>query len=149
MPASLFVGATKKTRRTVRLPTEAEWEYACRAGTTTQHSFGDNPGDLPDYAWCRANSEAKTHPVGQLRPNAWGLYDMHGNVWEWVSDWYGADYYVNSPREDPTGPTTGSDRPLHGGGMFSPNEAFRSAFRLPKNPSFRWNDEGFRVCASV
>src|SRR4029450_4066176 len=83
-----------------RLPTEAEWEYAARAGSDSSYS-----GPLDQVAWYAANSDDETHPVGQKKPNAWGLYDVQGNVREWVSDLYGANYYINSPAVDPTGPT--------------------------------------------
>ncbi len=96
-----------------RLPTEAEWEYACRAGTT-----GDYAGNLYEMAWYENNSGNQTHPVGQKKPNAWGLYDMHGNVWEWCADWYDSDYYRNSPTTDPQGPSTGSSR-VHRGGVWA------------------------------
>ena len=92
------------------LPTEAQWEYACRAGSTAQYCFGDDAAQLGDYAWYRTNSEHKPHPVGEKKPNAWGLYDMHGNVWEWCADWYDRAYYANSPADDPTGPAGGSSR---------------------------------------
>ena len=92
------------TGRDVRLPTEAEWEYACRAGSTTEWFFGDDPSKLGDYAWYKDNDDKKAHPVGLKKPNPWGLYDMCGNVFERVADLYVKDYYANSPKEDPTGP---------------------------------------------
>jgi len=97
------------------LPTEAQWEYACRAGTTTRYSFGDDSAKLVDYAWLGWNAKGSTHPVGQKKPNAWGLYDMHGNVGEFCADWYSKDYYRNSPAEDPIGPHSGDYRVWRGG----------------------------------
>ena len=98
----------EKTGQDARLPTEAEWEYACRAGSKTKWSFGDDPSKLGDYAWFKENDGGKSHPVGQKKPNPWGLYDIHGNVCERVSDTYAKNYYAKSPKEDPTGPSQGT-----------------------------------------
>jgi len=127
------------------LPTEAQWEYACRAATTTAFSFGDNPTMLGEYAWFADNSSSKTHPVGQRRPNPWGLYDMHGNVWEWCADWYGADYYGHSPPVDPTGPAVASTRVNRGSSWYAPSWEHRSAFRSHDPPGTRSRALGFRV----
>ncbi|MGD0900612.1 MAG: SUMF1/EgtB/PvdO family nonheme iron enzyme, partial [Thermoguttaceae bacterium] len=107
-------------RGSYRLPTEAQWEYACRAGSTGDWCFGSNEAELEDYAWYRQNSRGNTHPVGQKKPNGWRLYDMHGNVYEWCADWHDADYYKASPGSDPTGPLSGSGRVTRGGGWDSP-----------------------------
>ena len=133
----------KAAGRVYRLPTEAEWEYACRAGTATEYSFGDDASQLGDYAWSKRNSEAKTHPVGQKSPNLWGLYDMYGNVSEYCQDWYG-DY----PRDavtDPQGASLGSYRVRRGGGW---NEVAGSAFRARVTPSSR-NRSGFRISLTL
>jgi len=112
-----------------RLPTEAEWEYACRAGSTSEYSFGNSPGQLKAHAWYVDNSSGKTHPVGQKQPNAWGLYDMHGNVAEWCNDRYLESYYQQGPGEDPRGPAEGGQRVLRGGAWNSTAESCRSAYR--------------------
>ena len=134
--------------RVYRLPTEAEWEYACRAGTTTRYYFGDDAGDLGEYAWYRGNSGNRAHRVGQKRPNAWELYDLHGNVWEWCSDWYSTDYYANSPLEDPTGPESGWERVCRGGSWFGTAGSCRSAFRGRDTPGGRAFSLGFRLAFS-
>jgi formylglycine-generating enzyme required for sulfatase activity len=123
-----------------RLPTEAEWEYACRAGTT-----GDYAGDLDAMAWYSSNSGSQTHPVGQKEPNAWGLYDMHGNVWEWVQDRYSSSYYSVSPGTDPPGPTSGSYRVHRGGAWYSSAIRCRSAYRGGDSPGDRHSGLGFRL----
>jgi formylglycine-generating enzyme len=125
---------SEKEGKTYRLPTEAEWESACRAGTTTAYSFGDDEYSLGDYAWYVENTkdigEGYAHQVGLKKPNAFGLYDMHGNVSEWCQDYYGEDYYIQSPEKDPTGPASGSLRVLRGGSWFLKHARLsRSAFR--------------------
>jgi formylglycine-generating enzyme required for sulfatase activity len=129
-----------------RLPTEAEWEYAARAGTTSTYSFGDDAGALGRYAWYWDNSGETTHPVGQKEPNGWGLYDMHGNVWEWVRDWYGE--YSGSPVTDPQGPSSGSSRVYRGGAWFPFAGGCRSAFRFYDTPVTRYSNLGFRLAFS-
>lgn len=140
-----------------RLPTEAEWEYAARAGTT-----GDFAGDLNETAWYFKNSGDKfldeewssdhlrsnnnrTHPVGLKKPNNWNLYDMHGNVWEWCADFYGADYYAKSPAVDPPGPDTGTSRILRGGSWSFTAYNLRSSFRYRSFPSSKLKGFGFRL----
>ena len=163
----------KRAGRVYRLPTEAEWEYACRAGSKTAYSFGESSRSLGDYAWFyekragetpsvdemasnaiflilsgerRSFGERRsreTHPVGQKQPNAWGLYDMHGNVWEWCSDWYGP--YPGGSSTDPTGPQSGSFRVYRGGSWHYNAAGCRSAFRGRGYPSYRDDYRGFRV----
>jgi formylglycine-generating enzyme required for sulfatase activity len=120
-----------------RLPTEAEWEYAARAGTTTQYFFGDDADNLGRYAWYKDNSGEKTHPVGQKEPNPWGLYDMHGNVYEWVQDWYDENYYVRSSASDPRGPSGGKERVVRGGVWYREASYLRSARRYGFPPEVR------------
>jgi len=129
-----------------RLPTEAEWEYACRAGTTTKFSFGDDESRFGQHAWFRENAQSKTHPVGEKKPNPWGLYDMHGNVFEWCRDWYGA--YPSEPVTDPTGPTTGSGRVSRGGSWDGDAATCRVAYRYAYDPSYRTLYFGFRLALS-
>jgi formylglycine-generating enzyme required for sulfatase activity len=119
-----------------RLPTEAEWEYACRAGSDDVYSFGNEPRILGDYGWFADNSGKKTHPVGQKKANAWGLYDMHGNVAEWCHDIYDKNYYQSSPDRNPRGPVVGKEYVLRGGSWKSPADALRSAYRLGEAPGF-------------
>jgi formylglycine-generating enzyme required for sulfatase activity len=137
---------SKKEGKTYRLPTEAQWEYACRAGTTTQYYFGDSESQLGDYAWYNTNAVWGTKPVGGKRPNAWGLYDMHGNVWQWCADWYNQDYYAASPADDPQGPEAGSARVNRGGSWINYARGCRAARRERYEPGDRGSNLGFRVC---
>jgi formylglycine-generating enzyme required for sulfatase activity len=132
-----------------RLPTEAESEYACRAGTTTAWYCGDDEGALQEYAWFNVNSGLKPHPVGQKSPNAWGLRDMHGNVWEWCQDWFGDRDYATSPRDDPTGASGGSHRVYRGGGWRDGASCCRASYRDRGGPGFRHEELGFRLARPV
>ena len=132
-----------------RLPTEAEWEYACRAGTMTRWSFGDDESQLTHYAWYSDNSwdvgGRYGHSVGTKRANPWGLYDLHGNVWEWVKDRHRHDYYRSSPSVDPQGPSSGSRRVIRGGAYHNYAQELRSAIRTNNSPSRRRRNVGFRL----
>jgi formylglycine-generating enzyme required for sulfatase activity len=143
--------------RTYRLPTEAEWEYACRAGTMTRFSFGDSDADFPLYGNIISvvtdpvrqigfkDGYKMMAPVATFRPNGFGLYDMHGNIYEWCSDWYGEDYYSKSPIVDPNGPATGSGRVVRGGSWNCPPHQCRSAHRRSFPPYYAIHFIGFRV----
>jgi formylglycine-generating enzyme required for sulfatase activity len=139
---------SKKAGRPVSLPTEAQWEYACRAGSKTRFSYGDDNdyAGLGDFAWYAKNSGDTTHPVGQKKPNAWGLYDIHGNVWQWCADWY-ADSYAHATKADPTGPASGTLRVMRGGSWAGNPWHCRSAYRLGATPNNQGlvNRNGFRV----
>ena len=128
-----------------RLPTEAQWEYACRAGSRSRYCFGDGEDQLGQYAWYDKNSGNKTHPVGDKKPNAWGLYDMHGNVWEWCQDWYDGSYYGTSPTDDPAGPAMGWGRVIRGSSWDHPAEHCRSARRGHHSPGHLRIHLGLRV----
>ena len=156
-----WLGAQEGT--TYRLPTEAEWEYACRAAATTAYYFGDNPDDLASYGNLADAAFKKqfpdlsfqmsqasdgyvfTVPVGSFRPNRWGLYDMAGNVWQWCSDWYGQDYYKDSPVADPKGPAAGASSVRRGGGFDNPPACGRCSYRGYSEPAGRLDTIGFRV----
>ena len=127
-------------RYVYRLPTEAEWEYACRAGST-----GEYAGSLDEMAWYKTNSGGRTQPVGRKQPNAWGLYDMHGNVLEWVQDWYAQEYYKISPATDPQGPASASYRVYRGGSWYSSAADCRSAFRSFDLPANHYYSLGLRL----
>jgi len=136
------------TGKTVRLPTEAEWEYACRAGSKTRFCFGNADKGLASYTWYSKNSDKRTHAVGKKKPNAWGLYDMHGNVWEWCADRY-ADSYANAKPVDPKGPKSGSYRVLRGGSWKGLPVLCRPACRRKFEPYDWLINLGFRVVVSM
>ncbi len=155
-----------KEGKTCRLPTEAEWEYACRARTTTRYSHGDDAeglakvGNVADAAFEVQFPELKglikasdgyvyTSPAGSFLPNPFGLYDMHGSVWEWCADWYEAEYYAKSPTNDPRGPATGEERVYRGGGWFNCARGCRSASRSASVPENRNLTLGFRICVAA
>ncbi|MCX7043857.1 MAG: SUMF1/EgtB/PvdO family nonheme iron enzyme [Candidatus Sumerlaeota bacterium] len=119
-----------------RLPTEAEWEYACRAGTSGAYSFGDDPLRLGEYAWFADNASKKTHLVAQKKPNPWGLYDIYGNVSEWCNDVYDKGYYAASPQDNPRGPAKGKMYILRGGAWTWRADQIRSSARMPDSPGF-------------
>lgn len=132
-----------------RLPTEAEWEYACKAGTKTTYSFGNDPAQLRNYAWYQDNANKTTHPVGQKTPNPWGLYDLHGNVWEWCNTYYQEDEYSDQPAQDPRGPESSEECVLRGGGWNSSGDYCRSSVRFSEPPGladvcFGYDAYGFR-----
>lgn len=132
-----------------RLPTEAEWEYATRAGTTTPFSFGENDADLSDHAWYAQNAGSRTHPVGEKQPNPWGLYDVHGNVWEWAYDRYAPQYKSDGPETDPIGSPSGTERVKRGGSWDRSPEYLRPAFRSGYEPAYAYYNFGFRVARTA
>ena len=140
-----------KTGRYYRLPTEAEWEYACRAGTTTAYSFGDDPQQLEEYAWYYENSDEAYHEVGLKKPNPWGLYDMHGNVAEWVLDQHTADFYgsqADQVANNPLAiPTELYPRVVRGGSWDDPAEMLRSAAR--NGSSEEWKEQDPQIPQSI
>jgi len=168
---------SEQTGERYALPSEAQWEYACRAGTTTRWCCGDDAAGLGDDAWFSENADGRLHPVGEKRANAWGLYDMHGNCWEWCADWNAAGYYEQltgalaaaassseraasggqqrasgvqqSASENPSGPKTGSSRVIRGGSWCDPAGYCRSAYRNRDWPSYRYDFLGFRLSRTV
>ncbi|MCP4454505.1 MAG: formylglycine-generating enzyme family protein [Planctomycetes bacterium] len=137
-----------------RLPTEAQWEYAARAGTQTAYISGKDDATLADYAWFDKNAGGQPQPVGQKSPNAWGLYDMCGNLWQWCHDVYGVDYYDQSPEADPTGPAAGDTRVVRGGSWKSSADSCRAGYRYNEDPGyadvcFGYDIYGFRCVRNV
>ena len=142
-----FLKKINKGKASYQLPTEAQWEFACRAGTRTTYSFGNNKDELGQYAWYFDNSGNSTHPVGQKKPNPWGLHDIHGNVWEWVYDWYGE--YENGTVIDPKGPDSGAHRVIRGGGWSNGAGGLRSAYRFSYDPGGASDGLGFRLLRTI
>ena len=140
----------RRSERTFRLPTEAEWEYAARSGGQDEKYAGTNDQEsLEDFAWYRVNSNGQTRFIGMKKPNSLGLHDMSGNVREWCSDWYGEDYYNISPRENPQGPDNGEYRVIRGGAWGLPKGLARTTYRDAAKPNQRRNDIGFRLALSA
>tara|TARA_B100000315_G_scaffold2440_1_gene2259 strand:+ start:13408 stop:14193 length:786 start_codon:yes stop_codon:yes gene_type:complete len=140
----------KITGKNYRLPTEAEWEYAARSGGKRERWAGTNrESELKEYAWYQRNSIKKTHPVKQKKRNGLGLYDMAGNVWEWVQDWYEKSYYKKSFKNNPNGPLSGDDKVLRGGSYFFTPRNIRTTRRAMANPDYRFIDIGFRLATSA
>jgi formylglycine-generating enzyme required for sulfatase activity len=139
---------SRRTHQPVALPTEVQWEYACRAGSKTRFGFGDDDRQLSTYARYGQGAEAGTAAVGSKKPSAWGLHDMHGNVWEWCADWY-ASSYVNAATQDPAGPLSGQWRVLRGGSWVNTWEGCRCAARNKSTPDVRYNGLGFRVVVNL
>ena len=140
---------SRKEGKQYTLPTEAQWEYACRAGSQSPFSFGDDRNQLQEYAWVMENARWRTHPVGQKAANAWGLFDLHGNVRNWIADWYAEDYFRNSSKYDPTGPAGGVNRTVRGGAWYAIAETCRSAHRQGTDPTTSWTTDGFRIVLIV
>ena len=136
----------RKGRTRYRLPSEAEWEYACRDGGAVREHCGDGP--LQEIAWFKGNSDNQAHPVGELRPNRLGLYDMSGNVWEWTADWYDADFYRGASSRDPAGPASGTAKVFRGGAWLSEPPFLRSTLRYDLVPDRGYHLLGFRLAAS-
>src|SRR5262249_9782857 len=139
---------SEKEKKKYRLPTEAEWEYVCRAGTQTRYYSGDDPKEMAKYAWILTNSGGSVQKVGQRAANAWGVHDMIGNVWEICSDYFAADYYGRSLNQNPAGPPTGTTRIIRGGAFST--EPARSAYRHGfHDSSHRSPQLGFRVVCEL
>jgi len=139
----------KENTAAYRLPTEAQWEYSARAGSQSTYCYGPERSKLDDYAWYQKNSGGNTHPVGKLRPNAWDLFDMHGNVHEWCADWFDRNYYGKSPARSPAGPDKGLARALRGGDWGSEDWYCRCAIRSLSAPDRRSPRVGFRLVKAL
>jgi formylglycine-generating enzyme required for sulfatase activity len=138
-----------KDGKETHLPTEEQWEYACRAGTATTWHSGDDAGELRQYAWFNGNAGKQTHPVGEKLPNAWGLYDMHGNVEEWCGDWWAMRTYATAPPEDPPGPAEGSLLVLRGGSWSTAAAELRASRRNQRRLDRRSVSFGFRIVVQI